>query len=120
MALVLVVDSPFETIFIKMLLLILGIKEGSVTLSGADIMHAFFIWWLILGTLFKLLKRFFGINSIRKILLFLLLAVGGTLSLVAKIKSFYVPFSMLGVFIISFFAYYLLSEGSNKVQSLIR
>jgi hypothetical protein len=121
MVLGLVAGSPFESVFIKTLLLTLGVKGGGVNLNGADIMYAFFIWWLVLGTFFKLLEKLLGATFNNIILLILLsITVIGTLSMAIETGSFFVPTILFGLFIVSFLIYYLLSKGSAKVQSLIR
>ena len=119
--LVLVAGSPFEASFIKMLLITLQSKETSVTLNTGDIMNAFFIWWLILGTFFKIVKELLGVNFNKTVLpLVLFITLVSTLLLTINIGSSFVPIFLFGLFIVNFIIYYSLSRISEITRNFIR
>lgn len=117
MAIVLVAGSSAEHLFVRILLFALGIKGGDAILNGQDIMRGFFYWWLIIGTVFQLFRWVFHLNFSKGILILLsLLAVVGTLALVFKTGSAFVPIIMFVLFVISLSFYYLLNWGFAKVR----
>ncbi|MBU0534914.1 hypothetical protein KKC62_01975 [Patescibacteria group bacterium] len=119
--LVLVAGSPFEAFFIKVLLVTLQSKETSVTLNTGDIMNAFFIWWLILGTFFKIVKELLGVNFNKIVLpLVLFITLVSTLLLTTNIGSSFVPIFLFGLFIVNFIIYYSLSRISEITRNFIR
>lgn len=117
MVIILVAGSSAETVFIKILLFALGIKGGDASLNGQDIMRGFFFWWIIIGTILQILKRLFHLDFSKGILVMVsLLAVVGTIALVIKTGSAFVPIILLILFVVNLFIYYVLHRGFSKIE----